>query len=102
MAVPHFVPSPRGPFLFITHMPHGYSSRQSFCWQAELYASVRPKNLNGISVLPSVQGSRQTEVFTYIPSVEFSTRILAKLRSFQGPSSRLDGLIMGMYPEETV
>lgn len=76
--------------MFITHMPHGYSSRESFRWQAELYASVRPKNLKGICILPSIQGSWQTEVFTCIPSVEFSTRILAKLRSFQGPSSRLD------------
>ena len=61
-----------------------------------------PKNLEGISILPSVQGSWKTEIFACIPSVESTTRNLARPRSFQGPVSRLDGSdeLMGMYPEE--
>lgn len=105
LAVALFAPSPSGPFLFIIHVPHEYSSPGNPSlthWQASCVPVCIPKNLEGISILPSVQGSWKTEIFACIPSVESNTRNLAKPRSFQGPISRLDGSdeLMGMYPEE--
>ena len=100
MAVPPFVPSPRGPFMFFTHVPHGYSSRESSCWQAELYASVHPKDLKSISILSSVQGSWQR----YLPVFPVLSLVLGFWPNSdlsRDPAVGWMALIMGMYPEET-